>query len=64
LSAPSALATTAIGPRRRRRGVRLGRAEPLVWIAPAFAVVAFVFGYSMVELVRQALEHHGHWVVL
>ena len=29
---------------RHRRRVRLRRAEPLVWIAPAFAVVAFVFG--------------------
>ena len=44
--------------------MRLGRAEPLVWIAPALAVVVFVFGYSMVELARQALEHKGHWVGL
>lgn len=44
--------------------MRLGRAEPLVWIAPAFAVVAFVFGYSMVELVRQSLEHKSKWVGL
>ncbi len=50
-------------PRRRRR-LRLGRAEPVVWIAPAFAVVLFVFGYSMVELVRQSLEHKGKWVGL
>jgi ABC-type sugar transport system permease subunit len=49
---------------RARHGVRLGRAEPLVWIAPAFVVVAFVFGYSMVELVRQSLEHKGRWVGL
>ena len=48
-------------PRHRRR-VRLGRAEPLVWIAPALLVVLFVFGYSMVELVRQSLEHKGKWV--
>jgi ABC-type sugar transport system permease subunit len=40
----------------------LGRFEPLVWIAPAVAVVLFVFGYSMVELVRQAFEHKGKWV--
>jgi len=44
--------------------LRLGRAEPVVWIAPAFAVVLFVFGYSMVELVRQSLEHKGKWVGL
>ena len=42
--------------------MRLGRAEPLVWIAPALIVVLFVFGYSMVELVRQSLEHKGKWV--
>jgi ABC-type sugar transport system permease subunit len=35
-----------------------------VWIAPAILVVAFVFGYSMVELARQALEHKGEWVGL
>jgi len=64
VSAPGAVVASAIGPRRRRRRLRLGRAEPLVWIAPAFAVVAFIFGYSMVELVRQSLEHHGHWVGL
>jgi len=49
---------------RRRRRLRLGRAEPLVWIAPAVAVVLFVFGYSMVELAKQSLEHKGHWVGL
>lgn len=62
MSAPGATLTPSLPPRRRR--LRLGRAEPLVWIAPAIAVVAFVFGYSMVELVRQALAHHGHWVGL
>jgi ABC-type sugar transport system permease subunit len=50
-------------PRRRRR-LRLGRGEPIVWIAPAVGVVLFVFGYSMVELAKQALEHKGHWVGL
>lgn len=62
MSAPATLLDTP--PRRRRRRVRLGRAEPLVWIAPAVSVVVFVFGYSMVELGRQALEHKGHWVGL
>src|SRR5712691_12794150 len=62
MSAPGA-AVAARLPRRRRR-VRLGRAEPVVWITPAFAVVLFVFGYSMVELVRQSLEHKGKWVGL
>ena len=45
----------------RRRRLRLGRVEPLVWIAPAVAVVVFVFGYSMVELVRTSLRYEGHW---
>jgi ABC-type sugar transport system permease subunit len=47
-------------PRRRRR-LRLGRAEPIVWIAPAIAVVIFVFGYSMVELVKTAGTYDGAW---
>lgn len=50
--------------RRRRRGPKLGRAEPFVWIAPALVVMAFVFGYSMIELVRTALEYKGDWVGL
>jgi ABC-type sugar transport system permease subunit len=62
VSAPGG-ALAAEAPHRRRR-IRLGRAEPLVWIAPAFAVVLFVFGYSMVELVRQSLTHHSRWVGL
>jgi len=62
VSAPGAV-LGAPAPRRRRR-LRLGRGEPLVWIAPAVAVVVFVFGYSMVELVKQALEHKGRWVGL
>ena len=60
MSAPGVLLES----RKSRRRIRLGRAEPLVWIAPAVAVVAFVFGYSIVELVRQALEHKGRWVGL
>jgi ABC-type sugar transport system permease subunit len=61
MSVPGA---AAYAPLRRRRRIRLGRWEPLVWIAPAIAVIAFVFGYSMVELFRQALEHKGRWVGL
>jgi ABC-type sugar transport system permease subunit len=41
--------------------LRLGRAEPIVWIAPAFAVVLFVFGYSMFELVKTASTYEGAW---
>jgi ABC-type sugar transport system permease subunit len=62
VSAPGTLVAARVAPRRRR--LRLGRWEPLVWIAPALAVVLFVFGYSMVELVRQSLEHKGKWVGL
>jgi ABC-type sugar transport system permease subunit len=47
--------------RPRRRAVRLGRFEPLVWIAPALAVILFVFGYSMVELVRTSLTYQSKW---
>ena len=60
MSAPGTAAAPPFVPHPRR--VRLGRAEPLVWIAPALIVVLFVFGYSMVELVRQSLEHKGKWV--
>jgi len=63
MSTPGATLATSTVTRRRKR-VRLGRAEPFVWIAPAIAVAVFVFGYSMVELVRQALEHDGHWAGL
>jgi ABC-type sugar transport system permease subunit len=53
---------------RVRRGRRLlpkpGRAEPLVWIAPALLLVAFVFGYSMVQLFRTSLDYQGEWVGL
>ena len=41
--------------------LRLGRAEPAVWIAPALAVVVFVFGYSMVELVKTASQYEETW---
>lgn len=50
-------------PRRSRRRLRLGRFEPLVWLAPALAIVVFVFGYSMVELVRTSLRFEGEWTV-
>jgi ABC-type sugar transport system permease subunit len=54
----------AAPPSRRRRRLRLGRLEAVLWITPAVAVVLFIFGYSMVELVRQSLEHKGRWVGL
>ena len=51
----------ALPGRRRRRLLRFGRAEPVIWIAPALAVIVFVFGYSMVELVKTALKYEGSW---
>ncbi len=54
---------TAALPVRRRRRLRLGRLEPLLWIAPAVAVVLFVFGYSMVELVHTSFRFDGHWTL-
>jgi ABC-type sugar transport system permease subunit len=53
-------AAASVRPRPR---LRVGRAEPLLWIAPALAVVLFVFGYSFVELVRTALRYEGHWTI-
>ena len=46
---------------RRRRLPRPGRLEPVLWIAPALAVVVFVFGYSMVELAKTSLRYEGTW---
>jgi ABC-type sugar transport system permease subunit len=46
---------------RRRRLPRPGRFEPVLWIAPALAVVVFVFGYSMVELVKTSLRYEAAW---
>ena len=34
-----------------------------MWIAPAVAVVVFVFGYSMFELVRTSLRFEGPWTL-
>lgn len=50
-------------PPRPRRRLRVGRFEPLLWLAPALAIVVFVFGYSMVELVRTSLQYEGQWTV-
>lgn len=58
--------TGAVVAARKPRGsrLRLGRFEPLLWIAPAIAVVVFVFGYSMEQLVRQSLSYQGKWAGL
>ena len=37
--------------------------EPALWIGPAVAVVVFVFGYSMVELVKTSLRYDGAWTL-
>lgn len=58
LAQPAAAATAS-----RRRQLRL-RAEPLLWIAPAVAIVLFVFGYSMVSLVTKSLQYNGAWAGL
>jgi ABC-type sugar transport system permease subunit len=47
----------------RRRLPRPGRLEPALWIGPAVAVVIFVFGYSMVELVKTSLRYDGAWTL-
>ena len=66
---PGAAAVTDVGVaaparRRRRRRGRVAGAEPLLWIAPAIAVVLFVFGYSIVDLIRSSLQDEGQWVGL
>ena len=53
---------TASPPRPpRRKLLRPGRLEPVLWIGPAVAVVLFVFGYSMVELVKTSLRYDAGW---
>ena len=48
-------------PARRRRVA--GRSwEPLVWLAPALAVIAVIFIYGLVKLVQTALTHDGRYV--
>jgi ABC-type sugar transport system permease subunit len=37
--------------------------EPVLWIGPAVVVVVFVFGYSMVELVKTSLRYDGAWTL-
>lgn len=45
---------------RRRKGAPRGRAlEPLLWIAPALAAIAFVFGYALYRLVIEATHRDG-----
>jgi ABC-type glycerol-3-phosphate transport system permease component len=58
------IAAPAPAARRRRRRQRAASFEPLLWMAPAIAVVLFVFGYSLVDLVRSSLQDQGQWVGL
>jgi ABC-type sugar transport system permease subunit len=57
-------AVPAPAARPRRRGRPTTRFEPVLWIAPAMAVVLFVFGYSLVDLIRSSLQDQGQWVGL
>jgi ABC-type sugar transport system permease subunit len=57
-------AVPAPAARSRRRGRRTARFEPVLWIAPAIAVILFVFGYSLVDLIRSSLQDQGQWVGL
>ena len=38
--------------------------EALYWIAPACAVIIFIFGYSVINLITQSLRYDGDWVGL
>ena len=53
--------TVVLPPPRRRSRFRPGRLEPFLWIAPALAIVVFVFGYSMIALGRTSLRYEGKW---
>jgi len=51
-------------PRKRRPRHRLRVLEGLLWIAPAAAVIAFVFGYGLYRLVEEAVHRDGAYVGL
>ena len=53
--------TVVLSPPRRKRRFRPGRFEPILWIAPAITIVVFVFGYTMIELVKTSLRFEGSW---
>lgn len=49
------------GGKSNRRSALPSR-EALYWIAPACAVIIFIFGYSIVNLITQSLRYDGDWV--
>ncbi len=49
---------------RRRPRHRFRSLEALAWLAPAFAVIAFVFGYGIYRLIDEALHRDGAYVGL
>jgi ABC-type sugar transport system permease subunit len=55
--------TTSLAPSPRRKLLRPGRLEPVLWIGPAVVVVVFVFGYSMVELAKTSLRYDAVWTL-
>ncbi|MGZ4431016.1 MAG: carbohydrate ABC transporter permease [Gaiellales bacterium] len=38
--------------------------QPVLWILPAFAAMAFVFGYGVYRLLYEAMHREGRWVGL
>jgi ABC-type sugar transport system permease subunit len=55
---------TGAPPRRRRPRQRFRALEALLWIAPALAVISFVFGYGIYRLIEEALHRDGAYVGL
>ena len=56
--------STPAGARRKRRSRRRTPWQALLWIAPAFLSIAFVFGYGVYRVVEEALHREGEWVGL
>ncbi len=57
-------AASALGPApsgRRRTSRRPGPLHALAWIAPAAAVIVFVFAYAIYQLVVQSFKYQGKW---
>jgi ABC-type sugar transport system permease subunit len=53
-----------VGARRRPRSRRSANLQALLWVAPAVLTMAFVFGYGVYRVVREALHREGAWVGL
>ena len=62
--ATRATGTSTGAPRRRASPSRVRALEALAWLAPALAVIAFVFAYGIYRLIEETLHRDGAYVGL